>query len=162
MIRAATPADDAAIAAIWNDVIAQPHITFTTTPKTPADIAALRAAGPVLVTEDATGFACAGPFRGGPGYADVAELSVHLAPAARGQGQGRALVTALEAALPQVAVIVAAISGANPDAVQFHMALGYLHVGTMPAIGDKGGRRFDLILMQKFLPAHPDFGRPQR
>jgi len=162
VIRAATPADDAAIAAIWNDVIAQPHITFTTTPKTARHIAALRAAGPVLVTENATGFACAGPFRGGPGYADVAELSVHLAPEARGLGLGRALVTALEAALPQVGVMVAAISGSNPDAVQFHAAMGYLHVGTMPRVGAKGGQRHDLILMQKILPAHPDFGTTQR
>ncbi|MEL7099516.1 MAG: N-acetyltransferase family protein [Pseudomonadota bacterium] len=164
MIRAAEAGDDAAIAALWNTVIAAPHITFTTVPKTASDIAAQRALHPVLVAGAVDGFATFGPFRGGPGYAKCAELSVHVAEHARGKRIGFALVTALEevASAQGLDVLVAGISGANPGAQTFFARLGYAHVGNMLGIGAKHGRRYDLVLMQKYLPSHPDFGLPER
>lgn len=163
MIRPAGPGDDAAIAALWNSIIALPHITFTTVQKTPADIAAQRAAHPLLVAGAVDGFATFGPFRGGPGYATCAELSVHVAAPARGKGVGAALTRALEAAAAEqgIDLLVAGISGANPDAQAFFTRLGYVHIGRLPGIGAKAGQRYDLVLMQKFLPGHPDFAPPQ-
>ncbi len=57
MIRRASAADAPAIAAIWNPIIRDTTITFTTVEQTPAGIADLIRAHPVWVSEDGTGFA---------------------------------------------------------------------------------------------------------
>ena len=162
MIRPATAADCAAIAAIWNPVIRDTLVTFTTAEKTVEGLAETlsekAAAGHAfLVAEDAgglAGFATYGQFRAGPGYARTMEHSVILAPAARGRGLGRALMAALEdqAAAGGAHSIFAGVSGANPEGRAFHAALGYCEVAVLPEVGFKFGRWLDLVLMQKILP----------
>ncbi|ASM71496.1 MULTISPECIES: GNAT family N-acetyltransferase [Roseobacteraceae] len=158
MIRAAIPADAPAIAAIWNAVIALPHITFTTDTKSDAAVAQLivERAGAFWVAERAgtvAGFATFGSFRGGPGYRHTAEHSVMLGRDARGHGMGRALMAAVEsgAVVRDVHLLVAGISGGNPDAVAFHDRLGFAQSGKIPQAGRKGGQWYDLILMHKLL-----------
>ncbi|MCR8827136.1 GNAT family N-acetyltransferase [Pseudosulfitobacter koreensis] len=158
MIRAATPQDAPAIAAIWNAVIALPHITFTTDTKSDADVAALihaRDGAFWVATADDTvaGFATFGSFRAGPGYRHTAEHSVMLGPQARGRGLGRALMGAVQsgATARDIHLLVAGISGANPDAVAFHQRLGFTQSGTIPQAGRKNDRWHDLILMHKVL-----------
>ena len=77
MIRAAHPDDAPAIAALWNAVIAQPHITFTTDTKSDAAIAQMitERAGAFRVAQldgAVAGFATFGSFRSGPGYRHTA------------------------------------------------------------------------------------------
>lgn len=153
MIRAATPDDADWIAALWNAVIADTLVTFTTEAKTKAAVADMIATRPVLVLPARAGFATYGPFRAGPGYAATVEHTILLAPKAQGQGQGRKLLAALmdTARGEQRHVMVAGISGANLDAVAFHAALGFQQVAQMPQVGRKGGQWLDLILMQKQL-----------
>lgn len=153
MIRAAQSSDAAWIAALWNEVIADTLITFTTTPKTQDDIAQMIGTRPVLVLEDQGGFANYGPFRSGPGYGATVEHTVLLAAHARGQGQGRALLIRLmdHARGQGKHVMVAGISGANPSAIAFHKTIGFQQVGQMPQVGRKAGQWLDLILMQKLL-----------
>lgn len=154
MIRAADARDVPAIAAIWNTAIRETAATFTTLEKTHSDIEAiLAAAHPVLVLDDGSGFATYGPFRGGPGYARTMEHSIHVAPEAQGQGQGAALLSALERAAVgrDVHVFVAGIAGENTRAQRFHARAGYAQVGVLPRVGWKFGRWHDLVLMQKFL-----------
>jgi phosphinothricin acetyltransferase len=153
VIRPAEPKDAPWIAAIWNEVIADSLITFTTTLKSDAEIAQMIAARPVLVLENAGGFATYGPFRSGPGYNATAEHTVLLAPHARGQGLGRRLLGALidVARADGKHVLVAGISSANPAAVAFHSALGFQQTAQMPQVGRKAGHWLDLILMQKML-----------
>lgn len=160
-IREARPADAAAVAAIWNPLIRDTAVTFTTVEKTPealADAIARSAAEgrAFLVTEEGgemLGFATYFRFRDGPGYARTMEHSVILAPGARGRGLGRVLMAALEdrARAAGVHALVAAVSGENPAAVAFHEALGYRRVAHLPEAGRKFGRRMDLILLQKLL-----------
>lgn len=154
MIRAANPDDADWIAGIWNGIIADTLITFTTRPKTRVEVEAMIAAQPVLVLADQSGFATYGPFRSGPGYAGTVEHTIYLRPDAQGQGAGRALITALmdHAGAAGLRVMVAGISGANPGAVAFHAALGFEQVGRMTGVGQKSGRTLDLIWMQKRLP----------
>lgn len=153
MMRAATQDDAPWIAQIWNALIADTLVTFTTTPKTQADIAAIINERPVLALPEQGGFATYGPFRAGPGYAATVEHTILLAPQTRGQGRGRALMQALMQHARDAGhhIMVAGISGANPQAVAFHAALGFEQVALMPQVGRKDGQWLDLILMQKRL-----------
>ncbi len=162
-LRIARPGDAADICAIANPIIRDSLITFTTVPRRPQavrrDIARLGAAFQVAQERGRViGFASFDRFRAGPGYAHTREHSIHLAPAARGRGLGRALMRRLQAVAADggVHVLVAGISGANPDAVAFHAALGFVTAGRMPQVGLKAGQWLDLILMQKILSPEPD------
>ncbi|WGW05825.1 GNAT family N-acetyltransferase [Tropicibacter oceani] len=158
IIRPAREEDAAEIAAIWNEVIDNTAITFTTARKTAEGIGAdIVHRGPLFQVAEIgghlRGFATAFQFRGGPGYAYTYEHSIQLTPEARGQGAGRGLMTALEAALGDQGVhsLWAGISGENPGAVGFHRAVGFADVARLPEVGYKFGRWIDLVLMQKIL-----------
>ena len=158
MIRPATSADAGAIAALWNGMIRDTLATFTTELKTTQAIHQTLndRPGAFFVAEQAgamLGFVTFGPFRGGPGYAATCEHSIIVAPDAQGQGAGRALMArAIEAARRMDQhIMIAAISSANPDAVEFHAKQGFDHVGHLPQVGRKSGQWLDLILMQKNL-----------
>ena len=158
IIRRAEPQDAPAIAAIANPVIRDTLVTFTTDERSAASIASdiqKRGSGYLVADLDGqvVGFATYGPFRAGPGYAQCAEHSIQIAPGARSQGIGQALMVALERTAREegIHVLVAGISSANPAAIRFHSALGFSQVGRMPEVGIKWGQRLDLVLMQKNL-----------
>ncbi len=162
--RQARMGDVPAICDITNAAIRDTLATFTTTERGEAEVAAdiaLRWAAyqVVLLEGQVVGFATYDAFRNGPGYAHTKELSIHLAGNARRQGIGRALMARLEdvAVHAGVRVLVAGISGANPEAQVFHAACGFEEVGRMPQVGFKSGQWLDLVLMQKvLLVADPD------
>lgn len=163
MIRPATDADIPAILAIWNPLIRDTLVTFNAAEKTATELARMLAdkatAGlPFFVAEvpgapELAGLATYGPFRAGVGYARSMEHTVLLGPQARGRGIGRALMAAIEdhARAREVHVMMAGVSGGNPDGRAFHAALGYREVGIVPEAGWKFGRYWDLVLMQKIL-----------
>lgn len=154
MIRPATPADAPAIADLWNPWIQNTAITFTSTLKTPQDVAQMIATRPAFfTTEGCQGFATYGQFRGGVGYATCMEHTIILSPAARGQGLGRALMQAVEthAATHGAHQMIGGISAENPDGLRFHAALGYSEIARVTEAGFKFGRFIDLVLMRKFL-----------
>jgi len=156
-VRPAQGRDAAAIAAIMAPFARETTITFTSHERSPAEISAALGQHPWLVWEalggTVTGYAALSLFRTGPGYARVREVSIGLSPSARGKGQGRALMAALEAAARRqgITALLAAISGENPGAQAFHAACGFDPVGLLPGVGYKFGRRLDLVLMQKDL-----------
>ena len=99
--RLATPGDAPAIAAIYNEGIADRIATFETEPRTPEQLRSqLVDKGdrfPTVVVErdgQVVAWASAGPYRSRPAYAGVAEHSVYVARAARGTGVGRAALEA--------------------------------------------------------------------
>ena len=161
-IRHAAEGDASAIAALWNHVIRDTAITFTTAERTEAEVAALIAERPafLLAEEDRgfLGFATFAQFRAGPGYAHTMEHTILLAPGARGRGVGGRLMAALaEAARAAGAhMLVAGISGENAPALAFHAAQGFELTGRLPEVGRKFGRWHDLVLMQKRLAPGED------
>ena len=155
-LRRAIATDAEAIADIWNAIVRDPAITFTSKQKTSDDVRQMIEAQPVFVVDsddELAGFATYGDFRSGPGYRHTAEVTIHLAPRMRGGGIGRLLLSAiLDHARGQgVHVMVAGVSGQNDAAIGFHLAMGFKEVGRMPEVGRKAGEWLDLVLLQKLL-----------
>jgi phosphinothricin acetyltransferase len=160
MIRRATPADAAAIAALWNPYIRDTLVTFNAAEKTPDDVARMIADRDALghatvLAEDGglMGFATYAQFRGGVGYATCMEHTVLLSPCARGLGLGRGLMGALcdHARAAGAHQMIAGVSAANPEGLAFHARLGFAEIARVKDAGFKFGRFIDLVLMQKFL-----------
>src|SRR5438445_5288268 len=101
-VRPATRGDAAAIAAIYNEGIADRTATFETRPRSAADVLAwLGGSHPTVVVEEGgqvIAFASTSAYRPRDCYAGVAEFSVYVARAARGTGAGKAVLQALIAA----------------------------------------------------------------
>lgn len=156
-VRRARPQDAAAIAAITAPFARETTITFRPEPLPASHYAQALREEIHVVWEDpdgsVTGYAGLSRFRAGAGYDRVREVSIGLAPQARGGGRGRALMQALEAAARAHGhlSLVAGISGENAAGLAFHAACGFAEVGRMPGVGVKFGRRLDLVLMQKDL-----------
>src|SRR5438105_951031 len=99
--RAATSADAAAIARIYNDGIDDRVATFETRHRTADDIRSwFDGRHPVVVIEEDDGgcvvaFASTSTYRPRDCYAGIAEFSVYVARDRRGRGYGRAAMLAL-------------------------------------------------------------------
>ena len=165
-IRDAEPGDVAAITELTNALIATTTIEWRDAPYALDDrrawLAAKQQAGfPVLVVEDGgevVGWAGLGDFRDTqrwPGYRFTVESSIHVRRDHWGRGTGRALLDALaeRARAAGKRVMVAAIDGDNADAIRFHERVGFVAVGRLPGVGEKFGRRLDLVLLQRDLAA---------
>src|SRR5437763_16931665 len=103
LIRPSRETDLPAIAAIYAHAVANGTASFELTPPDVAEMARRRAAlleggFPYIVAERdgaVLGYAYAGPYRTRPAYRSTVEDSIYVAPEARRQGGGRALLSAL-------------------------------------------------------------------
>jgi phosphinothricin acetyltransferase len=156
-VRAATEADVAGIAAIYDEQVATGISTFDLEPP-PASYWLHRLTGDepgdhFLVADDGgvvAGFAYSGSYRPRPGYRLTRETSVYLDPAFRGRGLGRRLYDDL---LPRVRadgmhVAVALVALPNPASVALHESCGFEHLGTMCEVGRKFDRWIDTAWYQ--------------
>jgi len=163
-IRDATVSDVPAITVIYNALLETTTHEWTEIAHTVAEreqwLADQSAAGrPALVAIDSgavVGWATYGDFRDSerwPGYRYTVEHSIHVREDHWGRGVGRALMDALvgRARAEGKRVMVAGIDGDNTGSIRFHERLGFFEVGRMPGIGEKFGRRLDLVLMQLLL-----------
>ena len=167
MIRAATPADAAAIAAIYNDAVANTtaiwnEVTVDAANRVDWMAARMGTGFPVLVAEvegAVAGYASYGPWRAFDGYRLTVEHSVYVDGAFRGKGLARALMTALieRARDAGLHVMIAAIEAENRPSIALHESLGFKSVGLMPQVGFKFGRWLDVAFYQLILdtPAQP-------
>ena len=162
LIRPATAADSAALAAIYNHYVLHSVVTFETDPVTAADMEArldklARAGLPWLVavehqegdTDAVLGYAYAGTFKERFAWRHCLETSVYVAHEAHGRGLGRALYRELFARLaaltPEqsphapVHTLIAGVALPNAASVALHEAMGMEKVGVVR----QGGRKFD-------------------
>ncbi|MGE7369588.1 N-acetyltransferase family protein [Neorhizobium sp. NPDC001467] len=158
-LRDATPADLPAITEIYRDSVLHGSASYEIIPPDQAEMSdrfhAVGAKGyPYIVAEaegnGILGFAYASAFRTRPAYRWLVEDSIYLAPDARGQGVGKALLKELLARCEALGFrqMVAVIGGVSPASVALHKSLGFEMTGTIKGAGFKHGKWQDTIFMQ--------------
>jgi phosphinothricin acetyltransferase len=161
-IRPSRDDDVAAIAAIYVHHVLHGVASFEEVPPEAEEIARRRQAIierglPYLVAERSgrvVGYCYAGPFRPRIGYRFTLEDSVYVDANEVGRGIGRQLLEQVVARCSQLGYrqMVAVIGGRETvPSIKLHEALGFAHIGALPAVGFKFGRWIDIILMQKAL-----------
>jgi phosphinothricin acetyltransferase len=165
-VRPARAQDLAAIVAIHNARLSETTLEWTEIEHTVIEWAQIlerkaRCGEPVLVCElggEVVGWATYGDFRDTARwecYSVSVEHTIHVRQDHWGQGIGRRLMDALAERARQAgkAVMVAGIDSSNLESISFHARLGFAETARMPGVGQKLGRRLELVLMQKDIGA---------
>lgn len=115
--------------------------------------------------EKILGYAYAAPFIGRAAYQWSAELTIYLNKEHRNLGIGRMLYDALEIALEKMGIqnLYACIGYPEKDdaymtknSAQFHEHMGFKKVGEFYNSGNKFGRWYTMIWMEKIIGTHPE------
>ena len=165
MIRLATVEDGAALAAIYDPVVADSAISFEIEPPGAVEmgrrVAAVLQHTPWLVDDDGCvrGYAYASKHRERAAYGWAVDAAVYVDAKCRGRGVGRGLYQKLFELLrlQGFAVACAGITLPNEASVALHDSLGFQTVGVYRGIGHKMGRWHDVRWSQLDLaPRTPD------
>jgi L-amino acid N-acyltransferase YncA len=152
-IRAATTADAAAVAEIYNWYVANTVITFEVDPVSADDmaqrIAGVLAAHEWLVIEsegELLGYAYAGRFRERAAYSLATESTIYLRHGLEGNGLGGPLYAELvrRTFVRGYRHLVGAIALPNEPSVRLHERLGFVKAGHLFRIGRKFDRWVDV------------------
>jgi L-amino acid N-acyltransferase YncA len=159
-IRDAVETDLDRITEIYADAVEHGTASYELEPPTRGEMgarfAALTSSGyPYIVAETdgrIVGYAYASAFRPRPAYRFIVEDSIYVAPDAKGQGVGRALLERLIADTRALGFrqIIAVIGDGRPDSpsVKLHERAGFRHSGKLEGSGYKHGRWLDTVFMQ--------------
>lgn len=149
-----TPEDWAAVQAIYLEGIATRNATFETDAPNwekwdrdhIQDCRLVARKGGQVV-----GWAALSPASGRCVYAGVAEVSVYVAEAARGQGVGKTLLRTLieESEHRGIWTLQAGIFPENAASLALHTSCGFREVGRRERIGQMDGAWRDVILMER-------------
>ena len=101
--------------------------------------------------EQVVGWAALTPYSARAVYAGVAEVSIYIAAAMRGQGVGRRLLTALVDASEAAGIwtLQAGIFPENTASVRLHARCGFRVVGRRERIGQLHGVWRDVLLLER-------------
>jgi L-amino acid N-acyltransferase YncA len=165
LIRAATVDDVDAVTSIYGHHVKTGTASFEIDPpdcdemtrrfhsiaehRLPYVVAQRSADEPVVI-----GYAYASMYRPRPAYRYTLEDSVYVASGYAGRGVGRALLQRVIVACENSGFrqMLAVIGGAdNQASIRLHAALGFVHVGRLPAVGRKFEHWLDTVLMQRSL-----------
>ena len=162
VIRPSDDGDVAAIAAIYRHHVLHGVASFEDVPPEPDEIGRRRHdildhGLPYLVAERqgrVVGYCYAGLYRTRSAYRFTLEDSIYIDAAEIRRGIGRALLGELIARCAGLGYrqMVAVIGGSDQwPSIRLHEALGFGHVGLLPAVGFKFGAWVDTVLMQRAL-----------
>jgi len=159
VIRTATPADAAAIAAIYAPYVTDGYASFEAEPPSAAEFEQRMCARPLLpwlVAEKSgavVGFAFASQHKTRAAYRWSVDCSVYLAAAVARRGVGRALYERLLSAVRELGYVTAyaGIALPNPASVGLHEAMGFTPVGIYREVGWKLGAWRDVGWWQRLL-----------
>lgn len=106
-----------------------------------------------LGTGELAGFAFLRAYNPIPTFKRVAEISYFIKPQYTKKGLGKDVLGYLvkEAKKLGITSILASISSLNEQSINFHLRNGFIRCGTFSKIGQKFGKDFDVIWMQRFL-----------
>jgi phosphinothricin acetyltransferase len=158
--RPAELRDAAAIAAIYNQGIADRLATFETEPRTAEAVGETLGsrAGryPAVVVEEGDhvlGFAWTSEYRPRDAYAGVAEVSIYVAREARGRGVGRLCLGALitQAERRGFWKLVSRIFPENVASRRLCAALGFREVGIYRRHGKLDGKWMDCVIVERLM-----------
>lgn len=147
-IRLATENDAEAVRAIYAPVVETTAISFEIEPPSREEMARrirdISARHPFLITEGGYAYASAHHVRAA--YRWAVDVSIYLAPEARGRGIGRALYTRLFAILKAQGYYCAFAGVALPNApsVGLHESFGFKPIGVYHQVGFKFGQWHDV------------------
>jgi L-amino acid N-acyltransferase YncA len=150
--------DAAAIAAIYNEGIADRIATFETEPRSAEQIAIwFDKRHPIVVVEGGDGgvlaFASSSPYRDRACYAGIAEFSVYVARRHRGTGAGRVALTALIDAATQAGFwkLVSRVFPENTASLALMARIGFRQVGVYQRHGQLDGQWRDCVIVERLL-----------
>ena len=155
--RTATAADAEAIAAIYNQGIADRIGTFETEPRSAAQIAAwFDGLHPVVVVEagrEVVAFASTSTYRTRPCYAGIAEFSVYVARERRGAGAGSVALAALieAAAAAGFWKLLSRIFPENTASRALMAKHGFREVGIYERHGKLDGAWRDCVIVERLI-----------
>jgi L-amino acid N-acyltransferase YncA len=156
-VRAAEPSDVTAVAAIYNEGIADRVATFETRERDAAEVGEWLGNGlPFIVAtldDEVVGFARVSPYSDRCVYNGVGEHGVYVARFARGGGLGRRLLDELCAAAEAAGFykLTSRIFADNATSVAAHVAAGFDVVGVQRRHGRLDGEWKDCVLVERLL-----------
>ena len=157
-MRPGEPADAAAIAAIYNEGIADRQATFETAERGAEDVLGWLGEGapPLVVAEEdgaVLGWARAGEYRDRCVYAGVGEYAVYVARSQRGNGVGRLLLQALarDAEARGYHKLLSRIFPENEASLGLARACGFREVGVYRNHGKLDGAWRDTVVVERLL-----------
>jgi L-amino acid N-acyltransferase YncA len=170
LIRVAAAADAPAIAAIYNEGIADRIATFETRERSAGDARGwLEERLPFLVATvdgEVVAWARVAPYSDRCVYAGVGEHGVYVARGARGGGVGRRLLEELCAAAEAAGLykLTSRIFADNASSIAAHAAAGFDVVGVQRRHGRLDGEWKDCVLVERLLgdAAAADVDEPMR
>lgn len=161
-IRPAQLEDASALAAIYAPAVLHGTASFELDPPDAAEMASrlmkVTSHGwPWLVhvtMGQVDGYAYVSQFRDRPAYRHAGECSVYVAMDAQRTGIGQALLIAVlsaarDAGFRQMIAVIGDAS--NESSIGLHTACGFQRAGMLLQIGEKFGRRLDVVMMQRTL-----------
>jgi L-amino acid N-acyltransferase YncA len=157
-VRPATADDASAVAAIYNQGIAERQATFETHARSAKEVAAwLEEGRPFLVAtaSDGTilGFARLSPYSVRKAYAGIGEHGIYVDPHARGRGVGKLLLQELAAAAEQAGYykLTSRVFTTNHASLALHRSAGFTEVGIQRRHGRLDGEWKDTMLVERLL-----------
>ncbi len=109
---------------------------------------------PLWVAEEegrVIGYVSLSPYREKEAYAATVELSIYIDPGYRCRGVARRLMTEILAwarACEDIHTVVSVITGGNEASIRLHREFGFEDCGTLREVGEKFGRKLDIVNLQ--------------
>lgn len=160
VVRDARADDCEAVAAIYDEGIAEGRSTFETETRSPADIDSWLGSPthPLLVAERdgmVAGWARLSPYSTRPCYAGIAEASVYVRASARGHGLGGALAGALRDRAEQAGMhkVIGKLFAENVQSRRLAARYGFREVGVHLRHGHIGDGWRDVVVVELLLGA---------
>ena len=99
------------------------------------------------------GYVYAVPCRKRPAYRYTVKHSIYVHPNFQHMGVGKAMLSELIEACAQAGYrqLVGYIDSSNAQSLHLHQALGFVQVGTLPAVAYRFGRWADTVMVQRAL-----------